>query len=88
MPLLQRTRAPHGRDGVVHDRNGHDHGHGDHGHSHGLVDDSIKRSREGVRAVLVSLGILGCAALAQTLIYALRARSRCWPTSSTTSATR
>ena len=71
MPLLQRTRAPHGRDGVVHDRNGHDHGHGDHGHSHGLVDDSIKRSREGVRAVLVSLGILGCAALAQTLIYAL-----------------
>jgi cation diffusion facilitator family transporter len=69
--LLQRTRAPHGRDGVLHDRNGHDHGQGDHGHSHGLVDDSIKRSREGVRAVLISLGILGCAALAQTLIYAL-----------------
>jgi cation diffusion facilitator family transporter len=69
--LLQRTRAPHGRDGVLHDRNGHDHGQGDHGHSYGLVDDSIKRSREGVRAVLISLGILGCAALAQTLIYAL-----------------
>jgi cation diffusion facilitator family transporter len=49
----------------------HDHDHGDHGHSHGLVDDSIKRSREGVRAVLVSLGVLGLAAAAQTLVYVL-----------------
>ena len=45
-------------------------GHADHGHSHGLVDDSIKRSREGVRAVLVSLAVLGVAALAQTVIFA------------------
>src|SRR4051812_35429586 len=44
------------------------HGH-DHGHSHGLVDASIKRSREGVRAVLVSLGVLGVAAVAQTIIF-------------------
>jgi cation diffusion facilitator family transporter len=43
----------------------------DHEHSHGLVHDSIKRSREGVRAVLVSLAVLGLAAVAQTLIYAL-----------------
>jgi cation diffusion facilitator family transporter len=50
---------------------GHAHGPGDHGHSHGLVDDSIKRSREGVRAVLISLAVLGVAALAQTLIYVL-----------------
>ena len=50
----------------------HDHEHPhDHGHSHGLVDDSIKRSRAGVRAVLVSLGVLGLAAVAQTLIFAL-----------------
>src|SRR5690349_496843 len=42
-----------------------------HGHSHGLVDDSIKRSREGIRAVLVSLGVLGLTAVAQTLIFAL-----------------
>jgi cation diffusion facilitator family transporter len=42
-----------------------------HGHSHGLVDDSIKRSRAGVRAVLVSLGVLGVAAVAQALVYAL-----------------
>ena len=30
-----------------------------HGHSHGLVDDSIKRSRAGLRAVGVSLAVLG-----------------------------
>src|SRR4051794_26241946 len=47
------------------------HGHGAHGHSHGLVDDSIKRSRAGVRAVLISLAVLGLTALAQTLIFAL-----------------
>jgi cation diffusion facilitator family transporter len=40
-----------------------------HGHSHGLVDDSIKRSREGVRAVGLSLAVLGGAAIAQTAIY-------------------
>jgi cation diffusion facilitator family transporter len=40
----------------------------DHGHSHGLVDDSIKRSREGVRAVLVALGVLGAAAAVQAAI--------------------
>ena len=42
-----------------------------HDHPHGLVHDSIKRSREGIRAVLVSLGVLGVAAVAQTLIFAL-----------------
>jgi cation diffusion facilitator family transporter len=51
----------------------HDHGtpDGHHGHSHGLVDSSIKRSREGVRAVLLSLAILALAALAQTAIFLL-----------------
>ncbi len=47
------------------------HGHGDDGHSHGLVHDSIKRSREGVRAVLVSLAVLGLAAVAQSVVFAL-----------------
>ena len=42
-----------------------------HAHSHGLVDDSIKRSREGVRAVLLSLAVLALAATVQTLIFAL-----------------
>jgi cation diffusion facilitator family transporter len=43
--------------------------HQSHEHSHGLVADSIKRSREGVRAVLISLAVLGVAALVQTLIF-------------------
>jgi cation diffusion facilitator family transporter len=47
------------------------HGEHDHGHSHGLVHDSIKRSREGVRAVLISLAVLGLAAVAQTVVFAL-----------------
>jgi cation diffusion facilitator family transporter len=47
------------------------HAHGHAAHSHGLVHDSIKRSREGVRAVLAALAILGVAAVAQTLIFVL-----------------
>jgi Co/Zn/Cd efflux system component len=48
----------------------HHHGHGEHGHSHGLIDDSIKRSREGVKAVSLSLGVLGLAAVLQALVFA------------------
>jgi cation diffusion facilitator family transporter len=33
-----------------------------------LVDESIKRSREGVRAVALSLGVLGLAAIAQMVV--------------------
>jgi len=40
-----------------------------HSHSHGLVDDSIKRSRAGLRAVGLSLAVLGGAALAQTAMF-------------------
>ena len=47
------------------------HSHSGHGHSHGLIDDSIKRSRAGVQAVLTSLGVLGLAAVAQTIIFAV-----------------
>src|SRR6185503_7493528 len=46
------------------------HAHG-HGHSHGLVDDSIKRSSEGVRAVASALGVLGVTAVAQAVVFAL-----------------
>jgi cation diffusion facilitator family transporter len=50
----------------------HEHGHShSHGHAHGLVDRSIVRSREGVRAVSVSLAVLGVAALAQTAVFAI-----------------
>jgi cation diffusion facilitator family transporter len=38
-------------------------------HSHGLVDDSIKRSSEGLRAVGLSLAILGLTAVAQTAVF-------------------
>jgi cation diffusion facilitator family transporter len=48
------------------------HGHApDHGHSHGLVDTSIKRSREGVRAVGLSLAILGATTAAQVAVFVL-----------------
>ena len=47
---------------------GHGHSHSD-GHSHGLVHESIKRSRTGLRAVLASLAVLGVAAALQALIF-------------------
>lgn len=40
-----------------------------HSHSHGLVDPSIQRSREGLRAVAISLAVLGLTALAQTVVF-------------------
>jgi cation diffusion facilitator family transporter len=46
----------------------HAHRH-EHGHSHGLVDDSIKRSREGVRAVSLSLAVLLVTAIVQTAVF-------------------
>jgi cation diffusion facilitator family transporter len=42
-----------------------------HGHSHGLVDRSILRSRQGVKAVSWSLGLLGLTALVQAAIFVL-----------------
>jgi cation diffusion facilitator family transporter len=55
-------------DGTVHShphRGPHTHAE----HSHGLVDPSIKRSRAGLRAVGLSLGLLGATAAAQAVIY-------------------
>lgn len=62
---------PHAHDHHGHDHHGHGRGDHGHGHSHGLVDPSIVRSREGVRAVSWSLAVLLVAALAQTAIYVL-----------------
>jgi cation diffusion facilitator family transporter len=42
-----------------------------HDHRHGLVDESIKRSRAGVRAVALALLVLGVTAAAQAVIFAL-----------------
>jgi cation diffusion facilitator family transporter len=48
----------------------HPHEHG-HRHSHGLVDRSIVRSHEGVKAVSMSLAVLGVTAGAQVAIFVL-----------------
>jgi cation diffusion facilitator family transporter len=41
-----------------------------HGHTHGLIDPTISRSRAGIRAVALSLLVLGLTAGAQTVIFA------------------
>jgi len=41
----------------------------EHGHSHGLIDPSIKRSRAGLRAIGLSLGVLAATAVSQAAIY-------------------
>ena len=56
--------------GTTTHHHAHADGHG-HGHSHGLVDRSILRSRAGVKAVLLSLGVLAATALAQAGIFLL-----------------
>lgn len=38
-------------------------------HTHGLVDRSVLRSRAGLRAVLISLGVLGTTALVQGFVF-------------------
>jgi cation diffusion facilitator family transporter len=43
----------------------------DHGHSHGLVHDSIRRSRDGLRAVSWALLILAATAGAQAAVFAV-----------------
>lgn len=57
-----------------HDEAGHGEGDPDrhphaHAHSHGLVDRSIMRSRAGLRAVGITLGLLFLTAVAQAAIY-------------------
>src|SRR5262245_47886275 len=38
-------------------------------HTHGLIDPSIKRSRAGLRVVLISLALLGVTSVVQAAIY-------------------
>jgi len=60
--LRPRRSAP------VHDHGHRHHGH-QHGHAHGLVDASVRRSREGLRAVGLALLVLGLTAAAQTAVF-------------------
>ena len=62
-----RKHRPHNRPHTPHDHRSRP--RGESGHSHGLVDESIKRSHAGLRAVGVSLGVLGATAAIQTAIY-------------------
>jgi cation diffusion facilitator family transporter len=66
-PARHRPHQAPSDDGHDHDAHRHD----GNGHSHGLVDESIKRSRAGVRAVALALLVLGLTAAAQTAIFAL-----------------
>jgi divalent metal cation (Fe/Co/Zn/Cd) transporter len=64
--LIQRSQP------VEPDEHQHEHAHqADHGHSHGLVDRSIVRSRAGVKAVSLSLAVLGLVAGVQVAIFVL-----------------
>jgi cation diffusion facilitator family transporter len=47
----------------------HGHTHAGHGHSHGLIDESIRRSREGLIAVGLSLAVLALTAAAQMVVF-------------------
>lgn len=57
-------------DATASHQHSHD-AHGDHGHSHGLVAASIKRSRAGLRAVLLSLLVLLITAALQLVVFVL-----------------
>jgi cation diffusion facilitator family transporter len=63
--LIHRSRP------LAENEHPHQHHHGEHGHSHGLIDRSIVRSHEGVKAVSISLVVLGLAAAAQVAIFVL-----------------
>ena len=54
---------------AYHHSEAHAHDHSSHGHSHGLVDRSILRSRAGLKAVGLSLVVLGLTAAAQAVIF-------------------
>jgi divalent metal cation (Fe/Co/Zn/Cd) transporter len=66
--LIQRSQPV--EFSAEHHQHEHD-DHGEHRHSHGLVDRSIVRSRAGLKAVSLSLGVLGAAALVQAGILVL-----------------
>jgi divalent metal cation (Fe/Co/Zn/Cd) transporter len=70
-PVHQESEELHAA-GHGHPHGGHANGHAarhGHGHSHGLVDRTILRSREGMKAVGLSLAILGLTAGAQFAIF-------------------
>ena len=72
MPFRSIDLVDHEPDHDHHDHDhDHDHEHDEHGHTHGLVDRSIIRSRAGVRAVSISLGVLAATAALQAVVFAM-----------------
>src|SRR5512135_1606223 len=65
LPFRSRETSDHHHH---HEHGGDEHGHG---HTHGRVDPSIVRSRAGVRAVAISLVVLGITAVLQGVVFAL-----------------
>lgn len=51
----------------THEHDEHEHAHG---HTHGLVDESIVRSKAGVKAVSISFAVLFVASVFQLIIFA------------------
>jgi divalent metal cation (Fe/Co/Zn/Cd) transporter len=70
VPFALARSTPLSHERHRHGVDNHDHGR-EHGHRHGLIDDSIKRSRDGIRAVAWSLAVLGAAAIAQAIVFAV-----------------
>jgi len=69
--VIRTTARPAPRDRGGEHSHDHAHHHG-HGHSHGpFVDRSILRSRQGIKAVALSLAVLTVTACAQAAIYTL-----------------
>ena len=66
--VFDHTHEDDHGDGPHRHDSAHDHGRS-HGHSHGVVDRSILRSRAGIRAVAISLGVLTVTALIQAYLY-------------------
>ena len=69
--LLRRSRPIKAHEHPHDHEHHHADGSGGHGHSHGLIDRSIVRSHEGVKAVSITLAVLALAAVAQLAIFAL-----------------
>jgi cation diffusion facilitator family transporter len=68
--MKEHTHEHHHHDDSHHSHDHGDHAHG-HGHTHGLVDESIIRSKEGVKAVSLSLAVLLITSLLQFGLYNL-----------------
>lgn len=63
-----QTDHHHSHDHDDHDHHSHDEAHG---HTHGLVDPSIVRSKEGVKAVSISFAVLFIASMLQLFLFSM-----------------